>query len=191
MTFFSPSPSRRPLLVFADKTQFPPSTRFVISKDNIAPGISAGGCWVCWVVEGSVYRVRNFPGMGIAEARGKTIQHPLPSPTHAPRNSRKTYIENVKLPPQHKFFRKLEKAVAVRNSLLEKFSGKFRRCWKILHRFSGSTKCYPCQGLGIFRQGKWLLENWPRLRERSWIFSSETATAFLSFSQFKIRRQFS
>ena len=44
--------------------------------------------------------------------------------------------------------RKLEKAVAVRNSL----------------------------------QGKWLLENRPRLRERSWSFSSETATAFLSFS---------
>ena len=35
---------------------------------------------------------------------------------------------------------------------LEKFSGKFRRCWKLLHRFSGSNKCYPCQGLGIFRQ---------------------------------------
>ena len=30
---------------------------------------------------------------------------------------------------------------------------------KIIHRFSGSTKCYPCQGLGIFRQGKRLLEN--------------------------------
>ena len=49
---------------------------------------------------------------------------------------------------------------------------------------SGSTKCYPCQGLGIFRQEKWLLENWPRLRERSWIFSSETATTFLSFSEY-------
>ena len=36
--------------------------------------------------------------------------------------------------------------------------------------------------LGIFRQGKRLLENWPRLRERCWIFSSETATAFLSSS---------
>ena len=34
---------------------------------------------------------------------------------------------------QDTFFRKLEKAVAVRNSLLEKFSGKFRRCWKIPH----------------------------------------------------------
>ena len=79
--------------------------------------------------------------------------------------------------------RKLEKAVAVRNSLLEKFSGKFRRCWKVIRRFSGSTKCYPWQGLGIFRQGKWLLENWPRLRERCWIFSSETATAFLSSSE--------
>ena len=36
--------------------------------------------------------------------------------------------------------RKLEKAVAVRNSLLEKFSGKFRRCWKILHRFSPAAQ---------------------------------------------------
>ena len=78
--------------------------------------------------------------------------------------------------------RKLEKAVAVRNSLLERFSSKFRRCWKIIPRFSGSAKCYPCQGLGTFRQGKWLLENRPRLRERCWIFSSETATAFLSSS---------
>ena len=34
---------------------------------------------------------------------------------------------------------------------------------------------------GTFRQGKWLLEkNGPRLQERSWVFSSETATAFLS-----------
>ena len=30
--------------------------------------------------------------------------------------------------------RKLEKAVAVRNSLLERFSGKFRRCWKMIPR---------------------------------------------------------
>ena len=46
----------------------------------------------------------------------------------------------------------------------------------MIPRFSGSAKCYPCQGLGTFRQGKRLLENWPRLRERCWIFSSETAT---------------
>ena len=82
------------------------------------------------------------------------------------------------------FVRKLEKLVAVRNSLLERFSGKFRRCWKIIPRFSGSTKCYPCQGLDTFQQGKRLLENWPRLRERCWIFSSESATAFLSSSEF-------
>ena len=31
--------------------------------------------------------------------------------------------------------RKLEKAVAVRNSLLERFSGKCRRCWKMIPRF--------------------------------------------------------
>ena len=85
-----------------------------------------------------------------------------------------------------KTIRTLEKAVAVGHSLLEKFSGKFRRCWKILHRFSDSPKCYPCQGLGIFRQEKWLLENWPRLRERCWIFSSETAAAFLSFPETRL-----
>ena len=73
--------------------------------------------------------------------------------------------------------------MTVRNSLLERFSGKFRRCWKIIPRFSGSANCYPCQGLGTFRQRKRLLENWPRLRERCWIFSSETATAFLSSSE--------
>ena len=33
-----------------------------------------------------------------------------------------------------------------------------------------------------FPEAKWLLENQPRLRERSWIFSAETATAFLSSS---------
>ena len=81
--------------------------------------------------------------------------------------------------------RKLEKAVAVRNSLLEKFSGNFRRCWKIIHRFSGSTKCYPCQGLGIFRQDKWLLENRPPLRERSWVFSSGTVATFLGFADIR------
>ena len=36
----------------------------------------------------------------------------------------------------------------------EMFSSKFRRCWKMIPRFSGSTKCYPCQGLGTFRQRK-------------------------------------
>ena len=60
--------------------------------------------------------------------------------------------------------RKLEKAVAVRNSLLERFPGKFRRCWKMILRFSGSAKCYPCQGLGRFPARKCLLENRPRLR---------------------------
>ena len=57
----------------------------------------------------------------------------------------------------------------------------FRQISTLLDRFSGSTKCYPYQGFGIFRQGEQLLENWMRLLERCWIFSSETATAFLSF----------
>ena len=99
--------------------------------------------------------------------------------------------ENTAYGPKHMAYeppppliRKLEKAVAVRNSLLERFSGKFRRCWRMTPRFSGSGKCYPCQGLGTFRQGKRLLETWPRLRERCWIFSSETAAAFSSSSDF-------
>ena len=62
---------------------------------------------------------------------------------------------------------KTRKALAVWNFLFEQFSGRFRRCWKMFHRFS-DRKCYPCHGLGIFWQGKWLLENRPRLRERSW-----------------------
>ena len=104
------------------------------------------------------------------------------TPTPLCRISRST---NVCLFSRPKKIRKLEKAVAVRNSLLERFSGKIRRYWQMIPRFSGSAYCYPCQGLGTFRQGKRLLENWPRLRERCWIFSSETATAFLSFSRQK------
>ena len=41
----------------------------------------------------------------------------------------------------------------------------------------------PLPRFGHFRHEKWLLENWPRLRERSWMFSSETATAFCSSSE--------
>ena len=82
------------------------------------------------------------------------------------------------------WIRKLEKAVAVRNSLLERFSGKFRCCWKMIPRFSGSAKCYPCQGLGTFRQGKRLLEigracgnaagfSLPRPPQPSWVLLIE------------------
>ena len=39
------------------------------------------------------------------------------------------------------------------------------------------------EGLGVFWQGESLLENWPRLQECSWIFCSDTSTAFLSFSE--------
>ena len=60
----------------------------------------------------------------------------------------------------------------------------------MIPRFSGSAKCYACQGLGTFRQGKRLLENWPRLRERCWTFSSETATAFLSSSEGRLQLAF-
>ena len=67
------------------------------------------------------------------------------------------------------WIRKLEKAVAVRNSLLELCSGKFRRCWKVLPRFSGSTTFHSCPGLATFRQGRGLLEDRPHLWELSWI----------------------
>ena len=57
-----------------------------------------------------------------------------------------------------------------------------------LPRFAGKVlrAMLSCQGLGTFRQGRWLLENRPRLRELSWIFSSETAATFLSFFFFLI-----
>ena len=90
------------------------------------------------------------------------------------------------------FYEKLEKAVAVRNSLVEGFSSKFQCCWTFLPQ--SSVKCYPCQGLGTFgqRNGCWKISP-ARLRElllpdhhsfreffRFWIFSSETATALLT-----------
>ena len=42
-------------------------------------------------------------------------------------------------------FRKLEKAVAVRNSLLERFSGKFRRCWKSFPDFPAAQNAIPAK----------------------------------------------
>ena len=56
--------------------------------------------------------------------------------------------------------RKLEKAVAVRNSLLEKvFPAKFSTLLeKFCHRSSGSTKYYPCQGFGHFSGNEKSLE---------------------------------
>ena len=75
-------------------------------------------------------------------------------------------------------------AVFVRNPFV--LAGQFTKStvsWtpKVFWQISTLLECNRCQGLSIFWQGKWLLENQPRLRERSWIFSYETATAFLSF----------
>ena len=39
----------------------------------------------------------------------------------------------------------LEKAVAVRNSLLERFSGKCRRCWKTIPRFPAARNAIPAK----------------------------------------------
>ena len=47
---------------------------------------------------------------------------------------------------------------------------------EILPRFSISTSCYACKGSASFRQGKCLLENRRRLRQRSGSFPSETAS---------------
>ena len=41
--------------------------------------------------------------------------------------------------------RKLEKAVAVQNSLLERFSGKFRRCWKLFPNFPAARNAVPAK----------------------------------------------
>ena len=70
-------------------------------------------------------------------------------------------------------------------SLLERVSGKFRRCWKILSPIFRQHKMLSLpRFLAFSGKEKWLLENRPRLRERCWIFFSETATAFLSSSDF-------
>ena len=56
-----------------------------------------------------------------------------------------------------------------------------RSVWKLRQfslGFSGIVTCYSCQGLGTFQKGEWH----PRIRERSWIFSSKTAPAFLRSS---------
>ena len=85
-----------------------------------------------------------------------------------------------------------EKAVAVRNSLLEKFSGKFRRCWKIIPWFSGSAKCYPCQGLAFSgkENGCWKIGpafgnaagfSPPRPPQRSWVLLTFGALRVLRF----------
>ena len=66
--------------------------------------------------------------------------------------------------------RKLERLRLPEVSCWKTLLGTFDAAGKILHRFSGSTRCYPCPCLGTFRRGKWLLENRPRLQERSWIF---------------------
>ena len=63
------------------------------------------------------------------------------------------------------------------------FPANFDAAGKLLPDFPAAQNAIPAKVLGIFRQGKLLLEHRPRLRERFWIFSSETATAFLSFSE--------
>ena len=60
----------------------------------------------------------------------------------------------------------------VLNSLLEKV---FRQISTLLENSSPIFRQHQMLSLPRFRQGKWL-------RERSWIFASETATAFLSFN---------
>ena len=60
-----------------------------------------------------------------------------------------------------------------------------RQIWTLLEDNSPifrQHKMLSLQGLGTFRQGNRLLENWLHLRKRCWILSSETATAFLSSS---------
>ena len=55
-----------------------------------------------------------------------------------------THSDTQAVPAFH-CIRKLEKAVAVRNSLLERFSGKFRHCWKILPRFPAARNAIPAK----------------------------------------------
>ena len=61
------------------------------------------------------------------------------------------------------------------------FSGKFRRCWKNFPIFR-QHEMLSLPRSGHFPARKTAAGNWPHLRERCWIFCSETATAFLSSS---------
>ena len=83
------------------------------------------------------------------------------------------------------FVRKLEKAVAVRNSLLEKFSGKFRRCWKIPNRFSSRHEMLSLPRFGHFPARKTAAGKLAA-PSGTLLDSSETATAFLSSSDFDV-----
>ena len=60
---------------------------------------------------------------------------------------------------------------------LSQFLANFDATGKFFPHFPGSTTCYPCQGLGTLRQGKWQLENRPRPG-----FSPLRPPPFLSFS---------
>ena len=62
------------------------------------------------------------------------------------------------------------------------FPANFDAAGKFFTDFPAAPNAIPAKVWAFFRQGKRLLENRPRLRERSWTFASETATAFLSFS---------
>ena len=55
------------------------------------------------------------------------------------------------------------------------FPAIFDASGKFFADFPASTTCYPCQGLGTFRQGSWLLENRPLPR------SPQPSSIFLSF----------
>ena len=75
--------------------------------------------------------------LGMTERCNRTdqLQSPEPPKAHFKGGTMPLWIPRAMTPEVFYMskIRKLEKAVAVRNSLLEKLSGKFRRCWKTFY----------------------------------------------------------
>ena len=89
-------------------------------------------------------------------------------------------LSNLRSWKDLRHLRKLEKAVAVRNFLLESFPANFDAAGKSFPDFPAARNAIPAKVWAFSGKDNGCWKIGPRLRERCWIFSSETATAFLS-----------
>ena len=84
------------------------------------------------------------------------------------------------------FIRKLERRLWLSEIPCWKgFPANFDAAGKCFPDFPAAQNAIPAKVWALSGKEKQLLENWPRLRERCWIFSSETATTFLRSSEFR------